>query len=147
MGIYSSMDKSTYDKLTQIAPTVGPESTTTSTTWQDQTLITGKALGREEQAKKVVADRTEQISREQFGLLDQDLVVVIGTEQKVFSRDPPVRNLQAAKEGRIVYFGDFASEFSGAVGYGSLLSLPYALDLAVPRLSAALDDDPATRAN
>jgi iron complex transport system substrate-binding protein len=56
LGIYSYIDQATYDKLSQIAPTVAATSTKASDPWQQQTLTTGRALGREEQAKKLVAE-------------------------------------------------------------------------------------------
>ena len=36
-----------------------------------------------------------------------------------------------------------ATPFAGALGFGSPLSLPYALDVAVPALRSALDGTPA----
>ncbi len=58
MGVYSFIDEEMYEKLSQIAPTVAPTKATAADTWQDQTLITGRALGREKQAQEVV-DRVE----------------------------------------------------------------------------------------
>ncbi|MGX6447491.1 ABC transporter substrate-binding protein [Patulibacter sp. S7RM1-6] len=58
LGIYSFVDEPTYGKLARIAPTVvqGKDAPAGGTPWDEQLLTTGKALGREAQAKKVVAD-------------------------------------------------------------------------------------------
>jgi iron complex transport system substrate-binding protein len=58
MGVYSFIDDAMYDKLWQIAPTVAATKANASDRWQGQTLITGRALGREQQAQEVV-DRVE----------------------------------------------------------------------------------------
>lgn len=48
------------------------------------------------------------------------------------------QNLTAVKEGRVAYLGGFDSDFAGALGFDSPLSLPSAAGIAVPRLAAAL---------
>ena len=58
MGVDSFIDEETYEQLSQIAPTVAPTKATAADTWQDQTRITGRALGREKQAQEAV-DRLE----------------------------------------------------------------------------------------
>ncbi len=44
-----------YSKLSQIAPTVGNIAPAGSASWQDKTMVVGKAVGREAQAKDLVA--------------------------------------------------------------------------------------------
>lgn len=39
---------------------------------------------------------------------------------------------------------DFEDQLAGAIGFSSPLSLPFAIEQAVPRLVAALDGNPAT---
>ncbi|MFI5712728.1 iron-siderophore ABC transporter substrate-binding protein [Kribbella sp. NPDC051620] len=52
---YEGFDKATYTKLSQIAPTVAYPGAPWQTTWQDQTTIIGKALGKSAEADKLVA--------------------------------------------------------------------------------------------
>lgn len=56
-AIYESIDQDTYDRLSQIAPTViqSDEYVDEETPWDVQLLTTGKALGKEDQAKELVA--------------------------------------------------------------------------------------------
>jgi iron complex transport system substrate-binding protein len=51
---YEGFDKATYDKLTEIAPTVAYPGAPWQTTWQDQTTLIGKALGKSAEADKLV---------------------------------------------------------------------------------------------
>ena len=56
LAVSSYIDKAGYQKLSAIAPTVAQSGNvaTGATSWQDQTLITGKALGQEAKAKQIV---------------------------------------------------------------------------------------------
>ena len=56
MGIYSFMDEATYGLLSGIAPVVAQtdDYEVGGTPWQEQTLLTGRALGREEEAQELV---------------------------------------------------------------------------------------------
>ncbi|SFK41914.1 iron-siderophore ABC transporter substrate-binding protein [Geodermatophilus ruber] len=58
VGVYSFMDEATYDLLSGIAPVVAQsdEYEVGGTPWQEQTLLTGRALGREEEAEQLVED-------------------------------------------------------------------------------------------
>jgi len=193
LGVYSFMTQADYDFLAEIAPTVAQPARHVDggTPWQEQTLITGRALGMETRAKEVVGEvegrfaearenypelegktaavtfafqgeysiltpddlrtllftslglrlpeETGSISRERVDLLDQDLLIFLGADREVLEADELVQSLDAAREGRIVYFGDFGTDFAGALGYSSPLSLPFALEEAAPRLAAAVD--------
>jgi iron complex transport system substrate-binding protein len=171
--------------------------------WDEQTLLVGRALGREERAQKVVDDvnakfaavREEhpefegktailayggptgygayatqdtrsrflsdlgfktpkkvdelagesfytQFSQEQFRLMDQDLVVMFGTQRDI-EKDPVFSRLQAVKDGRVVYL-DLTDQFAGALGFSSALSLPWILDNETQALADAVDGDPKT---
>ncbi|MEQ3550037.1 ABC transporter substrate-binding protein [Pseudonocardia nematodicida] len=57
LGVYSLMDRATYDALSQIAPTIaqGTEDGTNAATWDEQTRISGQALGRTAEADEVIA--------------------------------------------------------------------------------------------
>jgi iron complex transport system substrate-binding protein len=82
------------------------------------------------------------LDREQFRLLDKQLVVMFGTREDV-EKDPALRRLKAVAEGRVVYL-DLGDQFAGALGFSSPLSLPFLVREAVPKLSAAVDGDPET---
>ena len=56
MGVYSYIDEPMYEKLSIARPS--RHEGDAADTWQDQTLITGRALGREKEAEEVV-DRVE----------------------------------------------------------------------------------------
>lgn len=55
-AIYETIDKETYDRLSQIAPTViqSADYPDEETPWDAQLLTTGKALGKEAEAKELV---------------------------------------------------------------------------------------------
>ena len=57
LGIYSFIKAADYEKLSAIAPTVaqGKQYTDGATPWDVQLLTTGRALGREDRARRVVA--------------------------------------------------------------------------------------------
>ena len=198
LGINSYIDKATYDKLAVIAPTVAQSGDVAlgATTWADQTMTTGKALGQEAAAQQLVdqtraaftsaveknpsfagksaafalgstaegsyslgADdyrtgwltdlgfmvpkKSAEVSFEQLDVFDADVLIAEGVEDAavenpLFARLPPVR------EGRFLRLGAFDDDFAAALGFNSPLSIPYLLDIAVPRLAAATDGDPAT---
>ncbi|WP_068020572.1 ABC transporter substrate-binding protein [Nocardia mexicana] len=50
------MDKAMYDKLSKLAPTIGPLTGAQVDPWEDQVTTLGKALHRQADADKVVAD-------------------------------------------------------------------------------------------
>lgn len=58
IAINTGMDKSAYDTLTKIAPTVAQsdEYIDFGVPWQEQTKVIGQALGRSDEAEKVIAD-------------------------------------------------------------------------------------------
>lgn len=56
LGVYSYMDRATYDRLSQIAPTVADPTEGVAAPWQEQTRITARALGVPEQGEQVVGD-------------------------------------------------------------------------------------------
>jgi iron complex transport system substrate-binding protein len=200
LAVYSFIDREDYELLSEIAPTVAQPARYPDggTPWQEQTLLTGRALGREGRARGVVDDvearfagarerhpgfegktaavtlvmegefyvleqtdlrtrmftelgfrmpeETGAISRERVDLLDRDVLVFLGADRQTLEDDELLGSLDAVRQGRVVYFGDFATDFSGALGFSSPLSLPFALDAATPRLAAAVDGDPETGA-
>jgi len=56
---YSGLEPEEYDRLSQIAPTVPYAQDPWATSWQDQTLTIGKALGRSAAAEELVATTEE----------------------------------------------------------------------------------------
>lgn len=198
LGINSYIDDEAYGLLSGIAPTVAqtadyPEG---ATPWDKQTEQTGQALGRSEQATKIITETravfdaaksehpefagkravfllgsnasgfynlaiddyrtgwlTElgfeldtkggEISYEKLDSLDRDVLLGEGVAEADLKRDL-VQQLTVVKEGRYVGLGAFDDDFAAALGFNSPLSLPFLLDIAVPRLAAATDDDPAT---
>ncbi|MDM7854139.1 iron-siderophore ABC transporter substrate-binding protein [Cellulomonas alba] len=60
---YSGLTQEDYDKLAQIAPTVAYPDKPWATTWQDVTTIVGKALGLQDQAKKLVDDTDAYVAQ------------------------------------------------------------------------------------
>jgi iron complex transport system substrate-binding protein len=198
LGIYSFLTRENYDLLAEISPTVAQpgEYPDGATPWQEQMLITGRALGMEARAEEIVVEvegrfdearknnpafegktaavtlvfegefyvleptdlrtllftslgfempeKTGPVSRERVDLLDRDVLVFVGADRESLESDELIQSLAAAEEGRVAYFGDLSTDLAGALGYGSPLSLPFALEEAVPRLAAAVDGDPDT---
>jgi iron complex transport system substrate-binding protein len=58
VGVYSFMDETVYEQLSGIAPTLAQtdEYADGATPWQEQTLLVGRALGREDGAQALVDD-------------------------------------------------------------------------------------------
>jgi iron complex transport system substrate-binding protein len=198
LGVYSFMDEDTYGLLSQIAPTVAESADfpTGGTPWQEQTRMTGRALGAADEAEALVGEVEERIaaaveanpsfagavvpvdyvfggghyvleetdlrrrffadlglaapptagelSPELVGELDRDALVVVGVQEQDALADPLLAALPVVAEDRTLFLGDFTQDFSAALGFSSPLSIPFALDVAVPRLAQALDGDPAT---
>jgi iron complex transport system substrate-binding protein len=56
LGAYSGLTEEDYKKLSEIAPVVAHPELAYGTSWQDSTSIIGKALGKEAEATKLIAD-------------------------------------------------------------------------------------------
>jgi iron complex transport system substrate-binding protein len=84
------------------------------------------------------------VAPESFGELEADVVVIMGATRADLANQPTFQALPAAQQNRVIYTGDFGTEINGAIGMSSPLALPVAIDLATPRLAAALDGNPAT---
>jgi iron complex transport system substrate-binding protein len=206
IGVNSGMTERDYDKLSKVAPTVpqSDEFIDFGVPWQEQTRVTGRALGLEDKAKRLVAkveskfakareenpefdgktaalayasgdggfgayatgdyrvrffedlgfDTPKSIdelagdnfyvdfSAERLRLIDQDVIVMFAKREDVIDH-PVYKRLDAVREDRVIYL-DLEDQLAGALGYSSPISLPYAIDEAVPKLAAAVDGDPAT---
>jgi iron complex transport system substrate-binding protein len=83
MAVTAGLTEDEYEALSQLAPTVvQPEGFVAfGTPWQEQTLITGRALGQEERAEELVADvetRFEE-ARAEYPQLDGRTFTLSGT--------------------------------------------------------------------
>ena len=198
LGINSYIDSATYAKLARLAPTVAESADFPdgSTPWDEQTRVTGQALGQPAKAAELVGQTraafaravaeqptfagksaafalgatgsgtyslgtddyrtgwlTElgfavpetggEVSFERLGTLDRDVLLAEGWDKAALA-NPVLRRLNAVEQGRFVDLGAFDDDFAAALGFNSPLSLPVVLDIAVPRLAAATDGDPAT---
>ncbi|HWM11241.1 MAG TPA: iron-siderophore ABC transporter substrate-binding protein, partial [Solirubrobacteraceae bacterium] len=74
-----------------------------------------------------------ELSEERLRLLDQDVLVIYGSP-KDLEAFPLFERMRAVREGRVIFL-DPDSDLANALGFSSPLSLPYALDRLVPRLS------------
>ena len=87
------------------------------------------------------------LSRERLELIDADALVWVTVAAESFEAvrdDPLYRRLDVARQGRDLFLEE---TLSGALSFGSVLSLPFALEELVPRLAAAVDGDPGTGAS
>lgn len=196
IGVYSFLDKTTYDALSKIAPTVAASTPdgTNAAPWPEQLRSTGQAVGRTPRADEVIAETrkkfddtvaahpafagkslkmdfvvggmpidlgtddlraqlfdglgfqvapdTRNLSPEQQGRLDADVLVVMGRTKAEAMADPVFANIPAVKAGRVAFLGAYTTDFAGALGFSSPLSLPYAIDSVTPKLDAALKGRP-----
>lgn len=81
---------------------------------------------------------TGTLSNETQSQLDKDAIVVIGQTKEQMAGNAVFQGLKAVKAGKVVYTGGYDSEFSGAIGFGSPLSLPTAIDGIAPKLADVL---------
>ena len=81
-------------------------------------------------------------SQEQFRLMDQDVVVMYGAQKDVLA-NPVFKRLKAVSEDRVIYL-DLTDQFAGALGFASVISLPFLLDESEDMFAAAVDGDPGT---
>jgi iron complex transport system substrate-binding protein len=202
VGIYAGLDRTQYDKLSQIAPVLpqAKEFIDYGMPWQDVTLMLGKAVGESAKARQIVDDLearfadireehpefagkeavvgtawdadiyayasedgrgrllqslgfevpaevdeiagsefTATVSSERTELFDLDALVWITDSQNpsMLSDLPVFANLDVVEDGRVVYFDNDEPE-GAALSWNSPLSLPYFLDILVPKLAAAL---------
>lgn len=65
VGLYSAMDEQTYERLSEIAPTVAQpgDHANYAIPWQELTRTAGRVVGRQEQAEELVGDIEEQFAQ------------------------------------------------------------------------------------
>ncbi|MGU3433086.1 ABC transporter substrate-binding protein [Actinomycetes bacterium M1A6_2h] len=198
LAVYESIDQATYDGLSKIAPTViqTADYENEQTPWDVQTLTTGKALGKSDEAEALVArvqgkiddakaahpefaqrvlvedfgpengqhyllpagdprralfdalgfgaqEESEEVSEERADLLDRDVLFVNGATKDQMVQSPVFSSLSAVTQDRTLYT-TFDGNLGGALAYSGPDALEYALDVLVPQLANAADNDPST---
>jgi iron complex transport system substrate-binding protein len=83
IAINAGLKKSAYDRLSRIAPTVAQSGDFIDfgMPWEDQTLLVGRALGREDRARRVVSDvkaRFAQVRREHREFAGKTAILAYG---------------------------------------------------------------------
>jgi iron complex transport system substrate-binding protein len=90
---YEGFDEATYQTLSAIAPTVAYPGAPWQTTWQDQTMLVGEALGKKADAEKLIAgiqDRIEQVAAEHPEFKDKTIAVgSFGADNYVYMPGDP----------------------------------------------------------
>lgn len=61
LATYSGISQEQYDQLSKLAPTIAYPETPWLVSWQDQTLLNGKALGREDEAAELISNTEKSI--------------------------------------------------------------------------------------
>jgi iron complex transport system substrate-binding protein len=199
MAIYETINQETYDKLSQIAPTVVQSKSYADeqTPWDVQTLTTGKALGKSAEAQTLVdkvndkiaetkqahpefagkvlvedygpekgehylipgkdprralfdalgfaaQTKSAEVSEERVDLLDRDVLFVNGATKEAMAASPVFAKLKVVTSDRTLYTS-FETPLAGALSYSGPNALLYALDVLVPQLAAAADNNPNTK--
>ena len=85
----------------------------------------------------------DEISDERVDLLDRDVLFVNGASKEQMLASPSFSRLKVVQEDRTIYT-TFETPLSGALAYSGPNALLYALDMLVPQLAAATDNNPGT---
>lgn len=88
-----------------------------------------------------------EVSTERLSLFDTDVLLwlVDNDDQRAQIRAGPLyARLDVATQGRDVYLNYQTDHLSEATSVQTVLSLPFLLDGLVPKLTAAIDGNPAT---
>lgn len=98
---------------------------------------------------KAIGDKFgANIAAERMDLIDTDVLVMIidtyAKDRAALNKNPLYADLSVVKEGRDLLI-ETNTPVGAATSFISVLSLPFLLDDVVPRIAAAVDDDPATK--
>ena len=88
-----------------------------------------------------------EISGERLDLLDADLlawIIAVGGTREAVEENPLYRRLDVFEQERALFL-EPGDPLQAALSYSTVLSLPFAMEEAVPRIAAAIDGDPETR--
>ena len=90
---YDGFDEATYKTLSGIAPTVAYPGAPWQTTWQDQTLLVGQALGKKAEAEKLITgikDKIAQVAADHPEFKDKTIAVgSFGADNYVYMPGDP----------------------------------------------------------
>ncbi|ADG80272.1 Periplasmic binding protein OS=Tsukamurella paurometabola (strain ATCC 8368 / DSM / CCUG 35730/ CIP 100753 / JCM 10117 / KCTC 9821 / NBRC 16120 / NCIMB 702349 / NCTC 13040) OX=521096 GN=Tpau_3694 PE=3 SV=1 [Tsukamurella paurometabola] len=100
LSVQSGLTPDQYAQLSKIAPTVAQPGKNWQTSWQDQTTLVGKALGKEADAKKLIEDADKKIADVKAanpGFAGKTVVAASGTTPDglnlYFDTDPRIKLL------------------------------------------------------
>jgi iron complex transport system substrate-binding protein len=121
LGVYSGMTKKEYESLSKIAPTVAQPKGEPDygSSWQEETRIAGQAVGKSEEAAKLVADTERLIAdtAEQHPDFEGRTAAVVSDYQGIFVYGPQDVRSRMLEELGFVYprelAGAFPDEFGG----------------------------------
>jgi iron complex transport system substrate-binding protein len=87
-----------------------------------------------------------ELSAENIDVVDGGLIVwdqlsYVDGGRATVDASPLVANMQSTQAGTVT---DTSGDVEAAFGFNTVLSLPYVLEVMVPRLEAAMDGDPST---
>lgn len=86
----------------------------------------------------------ESISAENAEEVNLDALVWVNAAEATYKMVPTYKNLRVSKEGRDVFIAETDALYVPS-SFVTVLSIPYLIEKEVPRLSAAVDGDPATK--
>lgn len=113
LGAYSGLTEEDYKKLSEIAPVVAYPELAYGTSWQDSTAIVGKALGKEAEATKLVAD-TEATIKDKVSKYPQ-----LAGKSYIYGNLEPAKsdgvNVYTANDNRPRFLSEIGMELASVV--------------------------------